>query len=78
MNIRQSRGYKSKKKLKNRISATNMIEPGNPKNISRLTRLTRKSLGHRKFTPLISVIKRVLNRRPIASTRRKELVERRA
>jgi acetolactate synthase small subunit len=78
MNIRHKSGYKSKKKLKKRISATNIIEPGNPKNISRLTRLTRKSLGHKKFTPLISVIKRVLNRLPIASTSKKEFVDRRA
>ena len=75
INTIASRGYKSKKKLKNNISATNIIEPGNPKNIKRFTRLTKKSLGHRKFTPLISVISLVLNRLPIASTSKNELVE---
>ena len=78
MNIRQSIGYKSKKKLKNRISATNIIDPGNPRKINKFTKLTRNSLGHKKFIPLISVIKRVLNRRPIASTSRKEFVESKA
>jgi len=68
----------SKKKLKNRTSAINIIDPGNPKNISKLIKAIRKSFGHIKFTPLISVTKRVLKRRPIASTNKKEFVERRA
>jgi hypothetical protein len=76
--MRQSSGYKSKKKLKNKISATNMIEPGNPKNIKRFTRLTKNNFGQRKFTPLISVINLVLNLRPIASTNKKELVDKSA
>jgi hypothetical protein len=76
--IRQRRGYKSKKKLKNKISATNIIEPGKPKKIRRFTRLTKNNFGHMKLIPLISVISRVLNRRPIASTSKKEFVERRA
>ena len=46
--------------------------------MSKFTKLTKKSLGHKKFTPLISVISRVLNRRPIASTNKNEFVERRA
>lgn len=71
-------GYRSKKKLKKRISATNMIDPGKPRKMSKFTSATRKSLGQRKFTPLISVIKRVLNRRPIASTKRNEFVDRSA
>lgn len=75
---RHRNGYKSKKKLKNKISDINMSEPGNPKNINMLTRLIKKSLGHKKFTPLISVINRVLNRRPIASTSKNEFVESRA
>jgi len=75
---RHSKGNRSKKKLKNRISATNIIEPGNPKNTRVLTSATRKSLGHKKLIPLISVIRRVLNLRPIASTNKKELVESRA
>jgi hypothetical protein len=54
------------------------MEPGKPKNIKRLSRLIKKSLGHKKFTPLISVIKRVLKRLFIASTKRKELVDKRA
>jgi hypothetical protein len=78
MKTRESAGNRSKKKLKNSISATNMIEPGNPRNIRRFTSATKKSLGQRKLTPLISVINRVLNRRPMASTRRNEFVESRA
>jgi len=66
------------KKAKNKNSATKKIEPGKPKKISVLSRIARKSLGHKKFMPLISVIKRVLKRLDIASTRRNEFVERRA
>jgi hypothetical protein len=44
----------------------------------RLTRLTKKSLGHKKLIPFTSVISLVLNRRPIASTKRKEFVDRSA
>jgi hypothetical protein len=54
------------------------IEPGNPKKISKFKRLIKNSLGHRKLTPLISVINRVLKRRLIASTKRKELVDNKA
>jgi len=78
INSKHRAGYRSKKKLKNRISATNMIEPGKPKKINKFTRLIKKSLGHKKFTPFISVIRRVLNRRPIASTSKKELVDNKA
>ena len=53
----------------------NMIDPGNPKNTNKLIKLTKKSFGHKKFKPLISVTKRVLNRRPIASTNKKEFVD---
>ena len=77
-NHRDSNGYRSKKKLKNNISATNIIDPGNPRKINKFIRLMIKSLGHRKFNPLISVINRVLNRRPIASTSKNELVDKRA
>jgi len=38
-------------------------------------RLTKKSFGHKKLTPLISVTNRVLKRRPIASTSKNELVD---
>jgi hypothetical protein len=55
-----------------------MIEPGNPRKISKLIKLTKNSLGQIKLTPLISVTKRVLNRRPIASTSKNEFVDRRA
>ena len=55
-----------------------MMDPGNPKKIRRFTKLTKNSLGQRKFIPLISVIKRVLNRRPMASTSRKEFVDSKA
>jgi hypothetical protein len=54
------------------------IEPGKPKKISKFTKLNRNSLGHKKLTPLISVINRVLNLLLIASTKRKELVDKRA
>ena len=75
---RQTKGKRSKKKLKKSISETNIIDPGKPKKISKLTKLIKKSLGHKKFTPLTSVINRVLNRRPIASTSKKEFVDKSA
>ena len=78
MKNKHSAGYRSKKKLKNRISATNMIEPGKPRKINKLTNASKNSLGHKKLTPLISVISRVLNLLPIASTSRKELVDKSA
>lgn len=53
----------------------NIMDPGNPKKINKLTKLTKKSFGQIKFTPFTSVIRRVLNLRPIASTRRNEFVE---
>jgi len=68
-------GKRSKKKAKKRNSAIKKTEPGKPKKIKQLTRAARKSFGAAKLTPLISVIKRVLNRRFMASTRRNELVE---
>jgi hypothetical protein len=71
----EPRGKKSKKKEKNNISEIKKIDPGNPKNINTFNRTHKKSLGHIKFKPLISVIKRVLNLRAIASTRRKEFVD---
>ena len=71
-------GNKSKKKLKNRNSAIKKIEPGKPKKIKQFTKLSKNNLGHKKLIPLISVISRVLNLRLIASTNRKEFVERRA
>jgi hypothetical protein len=71
-------GNRSKKKLKNINSATKKIDPGNPKKIKQLTKLTKNSFGHKKLIPLISVIKRVLKRRPIASTNKNELVDNRA
>ena len=52
--------------------------PGKPKKISRFKSPKRKSFGQRKFKPPISVINRLLNLRPIASTMRKELVESKA
>jgi len=72
---KQSAGNRSKKKLKNMNSATNMIDPGNPKKIKQLTRLTKNNFGHKKLIPLISVISLVLKRRPIASTSKNEFVE---
>jgi hypothetical protein len=55
-----------------------MIDPGNPKNTKVFNRLTKKSFGHKKLIPFISVINRVLKRRFIASTRKKEFVESKA
>jgi hypothetical protein len=55
-----------------------VFDPGNPKKISVLSNIARKSLGHKKFSPLISVIKRVLNRLATASTSKNELVDNKA
>jgi hypothetical protein len=73
--IKHKRGNKSKKKPKNNTSVINIIEPGKPKKTNKFTKLTRKSFGHKKLIPLISVINRVLKRRPIASTSKKEFVD---
>lgn len=73
-----TKGIKSIRNAKNSISAIKKIEPGNPKKIRRFARQTRKSLGQRKLIPEISVIKRVLKRRLIASTSRNEFDDRRA
>jgi hypothetical protein len=78
INIKHSNGKRSKKKLKNSISATNIIEPGKPKNTKQFIRPIKKSFGHKKLSPFISVISRVLKRLPIASTSKKELVESKA
>lgn len=71
-------GNKSRKKEKKRNSDTKKIEPGNPKNIKVFNKAHKNSLGHMKFIPLTSVISLVLNRLAIASTSRKELVDKRA
>jgi hypothetical protein len=55
-----------------------MIDPGNPKNTKVFSKLTKNSLGHRKLIPFISVISLVLNRRLIASTKKKEFVDSKA
>lgn len=73
-----SNGNKSKKKLKNRNSETKNIDPGNPRNIKLFSKVIKNNLGHRKLIPLISVNKRVLNLRAIASTNKNELVESKA
>jgi hypothetical protein len=72
------RGNKSKKKLKNKNSATKKIDPGKPKKTKQFNKMIRNNLGQRKLIPLISVIRRVLNLRLIASTSKKELVDKRA
>ena len=71
-------GKRSKKKAKKRISETNIIEPGNPKKIKRLSKLIKKSFGQAKLIPLTSVTSLDLKRLPTASTSKKELVESRA
>lgn len=68
-------GNKSKKNEKNNISDIKKIEPGNPKKINTFNKIQRNNLGHRKFKPLISVIKRVLNLLATASTNKNEFVE---
>jgi hypothetical protein len=68
-------GKRSKKNEKNKISEIKNIDPGNPRKIKILSNVTRKSLGHKKLSPLISVINLVLKRRAMASTRRNELVD---
>jgi hypothetical protein len=40
--------------------------------------MVRNNFGHRKFIPLISVNRRVLNRLAIASTNKKEFVDNKA
>jgi hypothetical protein len=54
------------------------MEPGKPKNIKVFNKIARNNFGHKKFNPLISVIKRVLNLRATASTSKKEFVDKRA
>lgn len=54
------------------------IDPGKPKKTNEFNSITKNSLGQRKLIPLISVIRRVLKRRLIASTSKKELVDKRA
>lgn len=71
-------GNKSKKKLKNMNSAIKKIDPGKPKKIKQFNKLTINNFGHKKLTPLISVINRVLNLLFIASTNKKEFVDNKA
>ena len=71
-------GNKSKKKLKNKNSATKKIEPGKPKKIKVFNSIARNNFGHRKLRPLISVINRVLKRLATASTSKNELVDSKA
>lgn len=72
------RGKRSMKKEKNRNSVTKERDPGNPKKRRTLIRDRRNNLGHKRFNPVNSVIKRVLNRLLMASTKKKAIVERRA
>jgi hypothetical protein len=76
--VKHKTGKRSKKKLKNKNSAIKKIVPGKPKKIKQFKSAIKKSLGHKKFTPLISVINLVLKRRLIASTSKKEFVDKRA
>lgn len=75
---KHSKGKKSKKKVKKSTSAIKKIEPGKPKNIKQFTNENKKSLGHKKFKPLISVINLVLNLLLMASTKRNEFEDSRA
>jgi hypothetical protein len=73
-----SKGKRSKRKLKNKTSAIKKIEPGKPKKTKQLRRLTKNNFGEEKLIPLISVTRRVLKRLLIASTKKKELEDKRA
>jgi hypothetical protein len=73
-----SKGKRSKKKLKNKNSDTKNIDPGNPKKIKLFSKVIKKSFGHMKFKPLISVKSLVLNLRAMASTSKNEFVDNRA
>lgn len=64
--------------MKNKTSAINIIEPGNPKKINKFINEIKNNLGQRKLTPFTSVTNRVLKRRPIASTSKNELVDSKA
>lgn len=74
----QSIGKRSKKKVKKRNSEMKKIEPGKPKKIKQFNKQNKKSLGHKKFIPLSSVIKRVLNLRLMESTNKNAFVESKA
>jgi len=78
MYTKQRSGKRSKKNEKKSISETNIIEPGNPKKTRVFIKPIKNNLGHKKFSPLISVISLVLNLRLIASTRKNEFVDKRA
>jgi hypothetical protein len=54
------------------------IDPGKPKKTKQFSKLAKNNFGHKKFIPLISVIKRVLKRRLIASTSKNELDDNKA
>lgn len=66
------------KNEKNKNSETKNMDPGKPKKIKVLSSAHKKSFGHKKFIPLISVISLVLKRRAMASTSKKELVDSKA
>jgi len=76
--IKDNNGNRSRIKLKKRNSAIKKIDPGKPKNIKEFVNIIKNNLGVRKFSPLISVIKRVLNLLLMASTRRNEFVDKNA
>jgi hypothetical protein len=71
-------GNRSRKKEKKRNSDTKNIEPGNPRNIRVFSKAHKNNFGHIKFIPLTSVINLVLNLLAIASTNKKELVDKSA
>jgi len=71
-------GNKLKKNEKNKNSAIKKMDPGKPRKIKVFKSTARNNFGHKKLSPLISVIKRVLNRRATASTNRNEFVESKA
>jgi hypothetical protein len=75
---KDNKGKESKKKLKNKISAINIIEPGKPKKINKFISPIRNNLGVKKLIPFISVANLVLKRLPIASTIKNEFVESKA
>lgn len=73
-----STGNKSNIKEKKRNSETKNKDPGKPKNIRVFKSIAKNNLGHKKFIPFTSVIRRDLKRLATASTRRNELVDKSA
>ena len=71
-------GKKSRINEKNKTSAIKNRDPGKPKNINKLTKISRKSFVLRRPIEETSVINRVLNLLLIQSTNKKKFVDKNA